>query len=71
MTKDELSDEAWRTSLSAIPITKLPPGKAKGVNDMKVWAQRRNVGFSGVPERKKRRTRRCRLLEVHGVAIRN
>jgi len=30
-----------------VPITKLPPGKAYGADDLQRWAQRRNTGSFG------------------------
>src|SRR5260370_41034821 len=34
-------------------ITKLPPGKAIGADDLQIWARRRNGGLSGVPKHRK------------------
>jgi hypothetical protein len=33
-----------------VKITKLPPGKAMGADDLQIWARQRNGGLSGVPD---------------------
>lgn len=33
-----------------IKITKLPPGKAIGADDLQQWSRQRNAGRSGVPD---------------------
>ena len=34
--------------MAKVKITKLPPGKAIGADDLQIWARRRNGGLSGV-----------------------
>ena len=37
-----------------VEITKCPPGKAKGADDLKTWGHRRAAGQSGVPPSKRK-----------------
>jgi ribosomal protein L40E len=43
MGKRKMTDEKW----DGIPITKLPPGKAYGADDLTKWAHNRARGLSG------------------------
>jgi hypothetical protein len=40
--------------IDGVKVTKCPPGKAKGADDLRLWGQRRMVGRSGVVEFKHR-----------------
>lgn len=66
MTKDSLPD------FSHIQITKLPPGKAIGADDLTKWARNRSVGRSGSDRGKMadkqwtcRKCRKTNLICVH------
>jgi hypothetical protein len=39
-----------KAARAMVKITKLPPGKAIGADDLQIWARRRNAGLSGVPD---------------------
>jgi hypothetical protein len=40
-----------------VKITKLPPGKAIGADDLQIWARQRNAGLSGVPDDREQQNR--------------
>jgi hypothetical protein len=40
-----------------VKITKLPPGKAKGADDLQRWSRQRTAGRSGVPDERKEEKR--------------
>jgi len=55
-----------------VKITKLPPGKAIGADDLQQWSRQRNAGRSGVPDDRlleerllRQKKRRKRWLHKH------
>jgi hypothetical protein len=54
-------------------VTKLPPGKAQGADDLTKWSGRRLAGRSGVPDKTKRKTKAKRRTQSghhrHGAQL--
>jgi hypothetical protein len=49
MSKDRMRNKlAALVAQASVEVTKLPPGKAQGADDLMNWSRRRAVGRSGV-----------------------
>jgi hypothetical protein len=46
-----------KAARTMVKITKLPPGKAIGADDLQIWARQRNGGLSGVPDDRQQKNR--------------
>ena len=49
MNRKEQMRSMLATLSQDVAVTKLPPGKAEGADDLAHWAHRRATGKSGVP----------------------